>query len=105
MSRENRIKQIIVNELNPSFLEVVNESHKHHVPDGAETHFKLSIVTNQFTGVSKIARHRLVNNLLAGELTTGLHALSLHLHTPEEWEKSNRTQPDSPACRDGYRHG
>lgn len=82
----------------------MDESKSHHVPDGAETHFKVSVVAEKFTGLAKIARHRLMNNLLAEEFNTGLHALSLHLYTPEEWQASGGI-PRSPACRDGYRHG
>ncbi|CDZ77038.1 transcriptional regulator BolA [Legionella massiliensis] len=105
MSREERINQLVSQELNPSFLEVLNESNRHHVPEGAETHFKLSIVSEKFKDLTRIARHRLINNLLAKELNTGLHALSLHLYTSEEWESKGGAIPNSPACRDGYRHG
>ena len=34
--------------LNPLHLEVVNESHRHSVPDNAETHFKVVIVSENF---------------------------------------------------------
>jgi BolA protein len=105
MSRQERINQLLNQEFSPNFLEVVNESNRHHVPEGAETHFKVSVVTEKFAGLTKIARHRLVNNLLTEELKTGMHALSMHLYTPEEWQKSGGTLPNSPACRDGYRHG
>lgn len=105
MSREERINQLISQELNPSFLEILNESNRHHVPEGAETHFKLSIVSERFKDLTRIARHRLINNLLANELTAGLHALSLHLYTAEEWQNRGGAIPQSPACRDGYRHG
>ncbi|ARG98029.1 BolA family protein [Legionella micdadei] len=104
MTRKERISQLISEELKPIFLEVVDESKNHHVPEGAETHFKLSIVTEKFIGLTKIARHRLINNLLIEERNKGLHALSMHLYTPEEWDKSGSI-PNSPACRDGYRHG
>jgi BolA protein len=105
MSRSERINQLINLELAPNYLDVEDESSKHHVPEGAETHFKLSIVTTQFNGLSRINRHRLVNKLLAEELRSGLHALSLHLYTPEEWKERSGAVPNSPACRDGYRHG
>jgi len=105
MTRKERINQLINQELTPVFLDVENESNRHHVPDGAETHFKLSIVSEKFNDLTRIARHRLVNNLLAGEFNSGLHALSLHLYTPEEWQSRGKEVPNSPACRDGYRHG
>lgn len=105
MSRETRIIALINDTLNPSHLHVENESHKHHVPAGSETHFKILVVSEIFQDVSRINRHRQLNTLLANELNTGLHALSLHLYTPQEWEQRNQETQSSPACRDGYRHG
>lgn len=50
--------------------------------------FAVSLVSNAFTGKTQIARHRLVNGLLKDEFDNhGLHALSLRLKTPEEWER------------------
>ena len=105
MSRNQRINQLLISELAPLHLEVENESNKHHVPEGSETHFKVILVTELFINQTKIARHRMINKLLANELNSGLHALSLHLFTPEEWQAREGTTAKSPACRDGYRHG
>ncbi|ASQ46621.1 BolA family protein [Legionella clemsonensis] len=105
MSREARITKLITDNFKSIFLQVENESHKHHVPQGSETHFKILLVSPAFEGLSMINRHRQINTLLADELQTGLHALSLHLYTTEEWDKRHQTLQTSPACRDGYRHG
>ncbi|KTD07054.1 BolA family protein [Legionella jamestowniensis] len=105
MSREKRITQLMTDNFKSIHLQVENESHKHHVPEGSETHFKILLVSEAFQGMSMINRHRQVNALLAKELETGLHALSLHLYTIDEWDKRNKTTQVSPACRDGYRHG
>lgn len=102
MSRKQRIEALISKEYNPNYLLVENESHKHHVPDDSETHFKIVLVSEQFQTLTKIARHRLINRLLAEELDQGLHALSLSLHTPDEWKNLSDAIPSSPACRDGY---
>lgn len=49
--------------------------------------FAVAIVSSAFAGKTQIARHRLVNSLLKDEFDNmGLHALSLRLKTPEEWE-------------------
>lgn len=104
MNREQRINDLISTELNPQHLEVHNESHMHHVPVNSETHFKLIIVADKFTGISRINRHRLVNQLLADELQNGLHALSLHLSTPDEWDGAKNQVTRSPSCRDGYKN-
>ena len=105
MSRRERINQLIKEEFNPSFLNVDDESSQHHVPEGAETHFKLSVVSEKFNDLNPLSRHRLINKLLADELNSGLHALSLHLFTPEEWQRRNQTTAQSPSCLDGYRNG
>ena len=105
MSRKQRIFSLIKDELNPIQLVVEDESYKHHVPEGAETHFKILIVSEQFKDLTRVVRHRIINKLLAEELNNGLHALSLQLHSPDEWESSGGALLDTPACRDGYRHG
>eukprot|EP00955_Chlamydomonas_euryale_P109018 365900-Chlamydomonas_euryale.AAC.8 len=51
---------------------------------GGETHFKVSIVSEAFEGMSLIKRHRWVNSLLEEEFGMGLHALSLVTKTPSE---------------------
>jgi BolA family transcriptional regulator, general stress-responsive regulator len=105
MSRSQRIKQIINDALTPTLLKVEDESNKHHVPKDAETHFNLLIVSEKFNNLTKIARHRMINYLLAEEFDSGLHALSLHLYTAPEWHDNKRNSIKSPTCRDGYRHG
>jgi stress-induced morphogen len=48
----------------------------------------VAIVSPAFTSKTAIQRHRMVNTLLKDEFDNmGLHALSLRLKTPEEWEK------------------
>ncbi|MDI9818142.1 MULTISPECIES: BolA family transcriptional regulator [unclassified Legionella] len=105
MSRERRITQLLDSHLKPFYLAVENESHMHHVPEQSETHFKVVAVSDKFKNKSLLARHRQINSLLTDELNTGLHALTLHLYTVEEWEKRNKTAQDSPTCRGGHRHG
>ena len=87
--------------LNPSHLEVINESSNHNVPAGSETHFKVVMVSEQFEGLRLIQRHRLVNDLLHEALAGPIHALSLHLYTVEDWEKRFGSVPQSPPCRGG----
>lgn len=80
---------------------VENESSGHNVPVGSETHFKVTLVSPVFEGVRKVQRHqsiyKLVDDLLAGPV----HALALHLYTPEEWVANGAVAPESPACHGG----
>ena len=101
MSIENTIQQKLQASLAPAHLEVINESHMHSVPAKSETHFKIVIVSEAFSGESLIKRHRAVNTLLAEELSGGVHALGLHTMTPAEWEKKHGAVADSPKCLGG----
>ena len=83
-----RIKDTIEHKLQilqPEFLEVINESHNHNVPPGSESHFKVIVVTNAFQRKMLVARHRMVNDILADELADSIHALVLHTMTMDEW--------------------
>lgn len=101
MKMQTSIQQKLSIELSPTHLEVVNESHSHNVPAGSETHFKVVVVTTLFQGETAVKRHRRVYGILADELAGGVHALSLHLYTPEEW--SAASVPHSPPCLGGGR--
>lgn len=87
--------------LQPEFFEVVNESHRHNVPAGSESHFKITIVSDQFQGKKLLERHRLINQVLAEELADTIHALTLHPMTTEEWIEKGGTTNVSPPCLGG----
>jgi len=86
--------------LRPQFLEVVNESYKHNVLEGSESHFKVTIVSDEFNGKILLTRHRMVNNILADELHL-IHALVMHTMTTEEWFEKNGKSNESPPCLGG----
>ncbi len=99
-----QIKNLIeakLQSLQPQFLEVINESHMHNVPKGSESHFKVTIVSNEFNGKMLLARHRMVNNILIDELAHSIHALVLHTMTIEEWFEKSETPHISPPCLGG----
>lgn len=100
----NNIKNLIetkLQSLQPQFLEIINESHRHNVSKGAETHFKVAIVSDEFNGKMLLARHRMINNILADELTHSIHALVLHTMTTDEWFDKNGASNNSPPCLGG----
>jgi len=99
MRIQNRIEAKLKAEYGPVYLEVVNESGNHKVAPGSETHFKVLMVAAAFQGKLSVMRHRLVNKTLAEELAGGVHALSLKLMTPEQWQAAgNRIVSQSPPC-------
>lgn len=86
------VKDHITNKLNEAFtpesLDVADESHLHeghagHRP-GGETHFRVYIVSKAFEGKSRIDRHRMINSLLAPELSGPVHALAIKAYAPGE---------------------
>ncbi len=96
MSLQYAIEQKVVC-LNPTHSEVVNESHKHSVAPGSETHFKVVVVSKQFEGQGLVDRHRTMYALLADAMKNGIHALALHTFTPDEWAKK-QIADKSPLC-------
>jgi len=99
------IKDVIETKLtagfSPAFLEVINESYMHNVPEGSESHFKVVVVSEQFEGQRLVARHRSVNQVLSDELANNIHALSIKAYTPNEWQENGQVIPDSPKCMGG----
>jgi BolA protein len=100
MSMQQKIETRLQEQFSPLHLEVVNESHMHNVPPGSESHFKVTLVCEQFDGQMLIKRHRAVNQAL-GEIMTEIHALALHTMTPEEWFAKGGQAPESPPCLGG----
>lgn len=74
--------------LTPTSLEVIDDSEKHRghggYREGGETHFTVRIVSPAFAGLGRLARHRLVNELLAQELKERVHALAIEARAPGE---------------------
>lgn len=88
MQMRGRIEEKLTAALAPSRLAVIDESHRHAGHSGSrdtgETHFRVEIVSVAFEGKGRVARQRMINDLLAEELRTGVHALSLVTLTPTE---------------------
>ena len=59
----------------------------------AETHFNVTVVSGEFENVPLIQRHRLINEILADEMSAEkggtVHALAIKAKTPAQWEKAN----------------
>lgn len=91
------IESSIRNKLNDAFwpvrLEIVDESDKHAGHAGArpggQTHYRVTIVSSAFEGLSRVARQRNIYGLLEKEFAEGLHALALLTLTPDEASKRN----------------
>lgn len=98
-NRTERIRAALEAAFQPLALEIEDESRRHArhagcqgLPAG-ETHYRVRMVAAAFSGQSRLARQRAVNAVLAGELSTGLHALSLQLSAPEEAGAPAQSRP------------
>ena len=70
--------------LNPSVVEVIDESAAHAGHSGANglgygTHFRVRIGGPAFVGLSRVAQHRLVYDALRDFTAAGLHALAIEI--------------------------
>ncbi|XP_064331388.1 bolA-like protein 1 [Phalacrocorax carbo] len=86
--------------LQPTHLQVVDESPRHGVPPGTESHFAVVVVSGRFAGLPPLQRHRLVHAALRAELAGPLHALAIVARTPQQWE-SDPSVPPRPPCLGG----
>lgn len=96
MSIQASIESKLKAALAPERMTVINESHlhagHHHAESGhhatfdgsGETHFRVRVVSPVFAGMSRIERHRKVNELLAEEIRAGVHALAIEPAAPGE---------------------
>lgn len=82
------IQNKLTDAFQPSRLEVEDDSGRHAghsgAREGGESHFNVTIESAAFSGVSKVARQRLVYRALAEELAGPVHALSLKALAPGE---------------------
>ena len=56
---------------------------------GDGRHFEAVVVSDDFTGKTRVERHRLVYEALEEEMKEKVHALSMKLYTIKEWEVVN----------------
>ena len=72
----------------PDRVDIIDDSQRHvgHAgyQPGGESHFRIEVVSTAFEGRSRVDRQRMVYDVLAEELSGGVHALSLKTLTPGE---------------------
>lgn len=88
MSVTETIKAKLTSAFAPAHLEVIDDSQSHRGHggwrEGGETHFNVVIVSDAFTGKSRVDRQRMVHEVLAAELADRVHALSIKAKAPAE---------------------
>jgi len=69
-------------------LEIVDESEKHrgHAGSGGGGHYRMTVVSDRFSGQGLMARHRLVYGMLSDLMKKDIHALAIRAYTPSEYQ-------------------
>lgn len=73
--------------LDPLVLEVADDSARHAGHPGAASgggHYRVHVVSARFAGLSRLARHRLVYDVLTDLMRHDIHALALTAGAPDE---------------------
>lgn len=81
---EKALERSLRESLQPTFLTVTDESASHAGHSGSNglgygTHFRVRIASPAFTGLSRVAAHRLVYDALRPYIDAGLHALAIEI--------------------------
>ena len=87
---EHKIEMSLRDNLQITHLEVINESH-HHIghaghDGGGESHFRILVVSDEFLGLSRVARHQKIYGILADLLKTKIHALAIEARISAEYQ-------------------
>ena len=88
MSVAETMRDKLTERFKPVRLDIIDDSQRHAghagAQPGGETHFDVTIVSDEFAGLGRVARQRLVYETLAEEIAGGVHALALRTLAPEE---------------------
>lgn len=99
-----QLEERLLEGLAPERMRLVDESHRHNVPEGAESHWNLIIVSDAFADEPLIRRHRRVHESL-GDAMERIHALTMKTLTPAEWEAAGgEASNPAPPCLGGSKH-
>jgi BolA protein len=83
MAVQAEIEERLTSAFSPRELDVVDESEQHRghagYQEGGESHWRVTIASGEFAGLSRIARHRAVHKALGTDLVGRIHALALHI--------------------------
>ena len=90
LSTQQTIETRLRERLAPVHLEVIDDGAQHAGHAGAASgggHFSVFVVSASFEGKNRVARHRLVYDLLQDLMQGAIHALALRTVAPSEWSR------------------
>lgn len=87
MNNQQRIQAMtekLQSSLQPSYLDITDDSHLHAGHAGAQSgkgHFTLTIQSEKLNGLIKVKQHQLIYQTLGDMMQTDIHALSIQIKT------------------------
>lgn len=90
--RVARIREQLTLALQPTAIEVIDDSDRHIGHAGAlggGGHYTVHIVSGRFTGIALLERHRMVYDALRDMMHVDIHALSIQARSPQERSAAN----------------
>ena len=90
MNVGERIHQLLMERLESSHVVVDDESAQHvgHREGGSGGHYRVTVVSPHFAGLSRLEQHRMVYDALGDTFVKDVHALALTTLTPEQHQDS-----------------
>lgn len=80
--KSEEVRSMITDALPDADVEVIEEEHEDERSEGA--HFGLVVVSDEFEGMSRVDRHRVVHDALGDSIGGEIHAVEIRAQTPEE---------------------
>ena len=56
--------------------------------NGNGDHYSVLVISNKFTDMSLIERHKIIYGIFDKEITKEIHAMQIKTYTQEEWNKN-----------------
>ena len=85
MSAITSIEKKLKEAIDPTHLEVIDESYLHNGEPGRESHVRIVAISKLFEGLNLVKRHQLIYAEIQEEISGPIHALSPHTFTESEW--------------------
>ena len=83
MLGSEEMRQLLQDAFSPEELEIVDESEMHRghagYQEGGQSHFRIKMVSQNLSGLSRLQKHRAVHEALGADLISRIHALALDL--------------------------
>lgn len=89
MGRCESIREKIGGVFRVHWMDLIDESYRHAGHQGAGHsggHYVLTLVSDDFDGMTLVERHQAVYQALGEEMKGEIHALSMKTLTPREWK-------------------